>query len=81
MKGVAKVARGEGNVELIDVPLPVVTPGHVLIEVKAAGVCGTDLHIYHDEYPTYPPVIMGHEVAGHVAEACSLSRHSRRRKE
>jgi L-iditol 2-dehydrogenase len=68
MKGVAKVARGEGNVELIDAPLPTVIPGHVLIEVKAAGICGTDLHIYHDEFPTSPPVIMGHEVAGHVAE-------------
>lgn len=68
MKGVAKVARGEGNVSLIDVPEPEVTPGHVLIEVKAAGVCGTDLHFYHDEFPTTPPVIMGHEVAGIVAE-------------
>ena len=68
MKGVAKVARGEGNVDLIEVPEPQVTPGHVLIEVKAAGICGTDLHIYHDEYPSLPPVIMGHEVAGVVVE-------------
>ena len=68
MKGVAKLARGEGNVGLIEVPEPEVTPGHVLVAVKAAGVCGTDLHIYHDEYPTDPPVIMGHEVAGVVAE-------------
>ena len=68
MKGVAKVARGDGNVSIIEVPEPEVTPGHVLIEVKAAGVCGTDLHIYHDEYPTTPPVILGHEVAGVVAE-------------
>ena len=71
MKGVAKVARGDGYVELIDVPEPEVSPGHVLIEVKAAGVCGTDLHIYHDEFPTVPPVIMGHEVAGVVAEVGS----------
>ena len=42
--------------------------GHVIVEVKAAGVCGTDLHIYHDEYPSFPPVILGHEVAGVVAE-------------
>jgi L-iditol 2-dehydrogenase len=67
MKGVAKIARGEGNVSLIDVPEPEVIPGHVLVEVEAAGVCGTDLHIYHGEYPTIPPVIMGHEVAGVVA--------------
>ena len=68
MKGVAKIARGEGNVQLIDVPEPQVKPGYVLIEVKAAGICGTDLHIYHDEFKTKPPVIMGHEVAGVVAE-------------
>lgn len=68
MKGVAKIARGEGNVSLIDVPEPEVRPGHVVLEVKAAGVCGTDLHIYHDEYPSEPPVVMGHEVAGVVAE-------------
>ncbi len=68
MKGVAKIAPGEGNVALIDVPEPEVTPGRVLIEVKAAGICGTDLHIYYDEFKTKPPVIMGHEVAGVVAE-------------
>ncbi len=68
MKGVAKLAHGEGHVGLLDVPEPEVIPGHVLIEVRAAGVCGTDLHIYHDEYPSSPPVIMGHELAGIVAK-------------
>jgi L-iditol 2-dehydrogenase len=68
MQGVAKLARGAGNVGLLEVPEPKVIAGHVLVEVKAAGVCGTDLHIYHDEYPSLPPVIMGHEVAGLVAE-------------
>lgn len=69
MKGVAKIARGNGNVELIDVPEPQAIPGHVVIQVQGAGVCGTDLHIYHDEYPSYPPVILGHEVAGVVVAA------------
>ena len=67
MKGVAKVAAGEGNVALIETPEPEIKPGYVIIEVKAAGICGTDLHIYHDEFKTKPPVIMGHEVAGEVA--------------
>jgi len=67
MQGVAKVARGEGNVALIDVPEPEVIPNHVVIEVQSAGICGTDMHIYHDEYPSNPPVILGHEVAGVVA--------------
>ena len=68
MKGVAKIAPGEGNVALIDAPEPQVIPRHVLIEVKAAGICGTDLHIFHDEFKSTPPVIMGHEVAGVVVE-------------
>lgn len=68
MKGVAKLAPGEGNVGLLDVPIPALQAGHVLIEVKATGVCGTDIHIYHGEYASNPPVIMGHEVAGVVAE-------------
>jgi L-iditol 2-dehydrogenase len=66
--GVAKTAPGTGNVNLIDVPEPAVLPGHVVIEVQAAGICGTDLHIYHDEFPSVPPVIMGHEVAGVIAD-------------
>lgn len=67
MQGVAKLAPGDGHVGLLDVPIPALQVGHVLIEVKAAGVCGTDIHIYHGEYASNPPVIMGHEVAGLVA--------------
>jgi L-iditol 2-dehydrogenase len=62
------MARGDGHVGLIDVPEPKAAAGQVVIEVKAAGICGTDLHIYHDEYPTNPPVIMGHELAGVVVD-------------
>lgn len=68
MKAVVKTARGEGNVDLVDVPRPQVVAQHVLISVQAAGICGTDIHIYHDEYPTNPPVVLGHELAGVVAE-------------
>ena len=48
MKGVVKFARGNGNVELRDVPEPELHPGHVLVQVAACGICGTDLHILHD---------------------------------
>jgi L-iditol 2-dehydrogenase len=42
----------------------------VKVEVRAAGVCGSDLHIYHDEIgiSIEPPVVMGHEFAGVVVE-------------
>jgi L-iditol 2-dehydrogenase len=68
MKGVMKVARGEGNVEVRDVPEPHAPPHHVVIQVAATGVCGTDIHIYHDEYPYNPPAILGHETAGTIVE-------------
>lgn len=68
MKAVVKKAAGFGNVELMEVPEPVPGPYQVKIEVKAAGICGTDIHIFRDEYRSVPPVILGHEVCGQVAE-------------
>ena len=67
MKAVMKVDTGVGHVELRDIAEPAPGPGQVLIRVKAAGICGTDLHIYHDEFKTVPPVVLGHEVAGEIA--------------
>ncbi len=68
MKGVVKFARGDGNVALRDVAEPELKPDQVLVKVAACGICGTDLHILHDEYPTRPPVVLGHELGGVVAE-------------
>jgi L-iditol 2-dehydrogenase len=68
VKALIKYAPGPGNVEVRDVAEPDPGPGQVKVEVKAAGVCGSDLHIYHDEIkiPIVPPVVMGHEFAGVV---------------
>lgn len=66
MKAVMKVAHGEGHVEVRDIDEPQAGPGQVKIRVEAAGICGTDLHIFHDEFRTVPPVVLGHEVAGVV---------------
>ncbi|HET6682510.1 MAG TPA: alcohol dehydrogenase catalytic domain-containing protein [Gaiella sp.] len=63
----AKLAPGPGNVALAKRPEPVARPGHVVLEVAAAGICGTDLHIVDDEFPSRPPVTLGHEVSGVVA--------------
>lgn len=66
MQAVVKVGRGPGLVELREVPPPVPGRGDVLIRVGATAVCGTDLHIYHDAHPYWPPMILGHEFAGTV---------------
>ncbi len=68
MRALVKAGRGEGLVELREVPEPRPGPGEVLIEVRAASVCGSDVHIYHDRHPYWPPVVLGHEFAGVVAE-------------
>jgi len=67
MKAVVKVAKGKGLVEMREVPDPKAGAGDVLVEVKAVSVCGSDLHIYHDNHPYWPPVVMGHEFAGVIA--------------
>src|SRR5215208_7932701 len=66
--GLAKLTPGAGNVALSERPEPRPDPGHVVLEVIGAGICGTDLHIADGEYPSVPPVTMGHEVSGFVAE-------------
>lgn len=68
MLAVRKLARGVGNIEIRDVPMPAAGPGQVVIKVDSAGICGTDLHIYLDEFETHVPVTIGHEVAGHISE-------------
>ena len=54
--------------EIREVSEPQVEPGQVKIEIKAAGICGSDIHIYHSDIaiPVRPPVIIGHEFAGVV---------------
>lgn len=68
MKALVKTQRGPGFVELREVPEPSPGFGEVLIEVKACGICGTDVHVLHDEFPYWPPVILGHEFAGLIVE-------------
>ncbi len=68
MKALAKLAPGPGNVGLSDRSPRAPGSGEVVIAVSGAGVCGTDLHIVDDEFRTVPPVTMGHEVSGVVAE-------------
>jgi L-iditol 2-dehydrogenase len=70
MKALVKFSRGEGNVEIREVSEPTPGRGQVKVEVKAAGICGSDLRIYHDNTPVpiNPPVTMGHEFSGVITE-------------
>jgi 2-desacetyl-2-hydroxyethyl bacteriochlorophyllide A dehydrogenase len=57
-----------GSLVVIDRPEPAAGPGEVLVRIRRAGVCGTDLHIYQGSHPylAYPRVI-GHELSGEIA--------------
>ena len=68
MQALVKYAKGPGHVALQDMPEPVPNPDQVLLEVQCCGICGTDLHVYHDTFRNYPPVILGHEFVGKVLD-------------
>ncbi|WP_190813236.1 alcohol dehydrogenase catalytic domain-containing protein [Saccharopolyspora pogona] len=60
---------GTGHVARTDVPMPVTTPGRVLIRVAAAGICHTDVHFRASPQPAIPPgTVLGHEIAGTIVE-------------
>ena len=60
----ALVFTAPGQVELLDVPEPDPAPGEVLVQVRAAGICGSELHGARRPGFRKPPLIMGHEFAG-----------------
>lgn len=55
----------DAGVYEVETPKP--APGEVLIRVKAAGFCGTDIHTFRGEHPAVYPIIPGHEFSGTVA--------------
>ncbi len=58
-----------GTIELVDLPMPEPAEGEVLVRIRAAGVCRTDLHLLHDvREGTRGPLVPGHEIAGTVAK-------------
>ncbi len=75
MKALVKTSAGKG-LTLTEVPVPTIRDDEVLIRVRSAGVCGTDVHIY--EWDAWaagrckPPFVVGHEFAGDVVSVGSL---------
>ena len=72
MDAIVKPAAGPG-LELRRVPVPVPKAGEVLIKIHKTAICGTDVHIYNwdpwaAEHITHPPMTIGHEYVGEIAE-------------
>nr|WP_082949035.1 alcohol dehydrogenase catalytic domain-containing protein [Mycobacterium sp. 1274756.6] len=58
-----------GTVRVTDRPDPVLPgPDGAIVAVRAAAICGSDLHFYEGDYPLPEPVPLGHEVVGTVVE-------------
>jgi threonine 3-dehydrogenase len=75
VKALVKAAAGPGF-KLTEVPEPKIRDDEVLIRVRRAGVCGTDVHIHQwDDWAkgrVKPPIVVGHEFAGDVVKVGSL---------
>jgi len=61
------LVEGPGRLTLVEKPVPDPAAGQVRVRVRHAGICGSDIHIYHGTHPfvRYPRVI-GHEFAGAI---------------
>lgn len=76
MKALTKTNQGHGNLEVRDIPEPTIGRGEVLVRIRAAGICGSDLHHYRFGTSDDPnsihnikiPVVLGHEFAGDIIE-------------
>jgi threonine 3-dehydrogenase len=85
MMAIVKTKKERGA-EYIEVPVPEVGPDEVLIKVRAAAICGTDIHTYQwnawaqanvEKSYSALPRIMGHEFSGYVVKLGSLVTNSK----
>ena len=72
MKAAYKSNREKG-IKIIDVPVPKISENEVLVKVKKAAICGTDIHLYAwnqwcENVNAKNPMIIGHEFCGEVVE-------------
>ena len=72
MKAIIKATSEAGSLQVADMPIPKPDPGEILVQIKATGICFTDVSILNNIYkgrkPVPIPMIMGHEGAGVIAE-------------
>lgn len=67
----ACVIEGAGKLRVAELPTPQPAAGEVAVAIAYGGICGSDLHYYHDgaagEFTIREPLVVGHEVVGRVA--------------
>jgi L-idonate 5-dehydrogenase len=69
----AFVLHGAKDLRAQDIEMPIVPAGHVMLRVRRAGICGSDIHYYaHGKIGSFipkRPFVLGHEFAGDVVSA------------
>ncbi len=70
MPAVVQFELSKGAVELREMPVPEIGDDEILMRVRGVGVCGSDVHQYHNtqSWSVRVPVILGHEFCGEVAK-------------
>ncbi|MFH2111039.1 MAG: zinc-binding dehydrogenase [Candidatus Bathyarchaeota archaeon] len=75
MKALVKYAPGFENIEIREVNEPIIDSDQVLVEIKAAGICGSDVKHYEDGSNLAIPVILGHELSGKIIQVGDKVKH------
>ena len=58
-----------GDIRTIDVPTSEPAYGDIVVKVEAAGICGTDRHLFKGEFPSVDNTTLGHEFSGIVVDS------------
>lgn len=64
----ATVFHGADDIRLEEMPIPKAGYGEAVVKVALTTICGTDIHIWKNEYPVAPGRIIGHEAVGTIHE-------------
>jgi threonine dehydrogenase-like Zn-dependent dehydrogenase len=67
VKGKVAALVGPEEVEVKEFDVPEPEPGAVLVKVRRANVCGSEVHIYHFHHPLIRECVLGHEFVGEIA--------------
>lgn len=70
MKALVKFDKTRAGMGLREVPVPEPSEGEIRLEIRAAGICGSDIHTMNDKRRTAIPVVLGHEFVGVIDKTC-----------
>jgi len=71
----AAILKNKRHIEIQDIDIPSIKTNEVLLRVHYAGICSTDIKIFHGELPCKYPVILGHEFCGEAVEIGSEAKN------